>query len=403
MPFLLPLIPAVGAAAAGSAIGGAINGANQSAAQKAQQAAAQAGAQQAQGIGNNFLATSPQVQTATNEQQQQANFANAAGAVNGLGNQQNVFGQLQGVANGTGPNPAQAMLNNATGANTQNQAALMAGQRGAGANAGLIARQAAMQGGANQQNAAGQGAALQANQSLGALSQMGGIAGQQVGQQLAANQQAAQTALGNQQTAAGITGQEMAGATGLANTALQGQTQQNSAGINATGQMIGGGLSGIGSGIAALNPSGGASTGQASAGSTNTPGNYSLGANTTFPTPQFAQGGPVSKVGMHFQKLAKGGKAHGVPAMVSPGEKIIPRAEVKKVAEGKKDAMSAGKLVPGKAKVGGAKNDYANDTVPKTLSEGDIVLPRSVTQSKNPHWAAHKFVSEIMRKKGGLS
>jgi len=404
MPFLLPLIPAVAASAAGAGIGAAINGANASNDQKAQQAAAQAGAQQAQSIGNNFLSSSPQVQTATNEQQQQANFANAAGAVNGLGNQQNVFGQLQGVANGTGPNPAQAMLNNATGANTQNQAALMAGQRGAGANAGLIARQAAMQGGANQQNAAGQGAALQAQQSLGALNQMGGIAGQQVGQQLAANQQAAQTALGNQQTAAGITGQEMGGATGLANTALQGQTQQNTAGLGFNNSLIGGAIGGVGSALgAATAPSAGNGNAAASPGSTNTLGNYNLGVNTTLPTPKFANGGPVSKVGQHFQMLAKGGKAHGVPAMVSPGEKIIPKSEVKKVAEGKKDAMSAGKLVPGKAKVGGAKNDYANDTVPKTLSEGDIVLPRSVTQAKNPHWAAHKFVSEIMRKKGGLN
>ena len=34
--------------------------------------------------------------------------------------------QLQGIANGTGPNPAQNMLNQQTGANVSNQAALMA-------------------------------------------------------------------------------------------------------------------------------------------------------------------------------------------------------------------------------------------------------------------------------------
>jgi hypothetical protein len=111
--------------------------------------------------------------------QQQA-FINALQAQNGIQNQSNVYNQLQGVANGTGPNPAQAMLANSTGQNTANQAALMAGQRGAGANTGLVARQAAMQGAANQQNAAGQGAALQANQSMNAINSMGGIAGQQV-------------------------------------------------------------------------------------------------------------------------------------------------------------------------------------------------------------------------------
>jgi hypothetical protein len=46
---------------------------------------------------------------------------------------------------------------------------------------GLMARQAAQQGVNAQQQAAGQGATLQSQQSLGALNQMGGIAGQQVG------------------------------------------------------------------------------------------------------------------------------------------------------------------------------------------------------------------------------
>src|ERR1044072_7649053 len=57
-----------------------------------------------------------------------------------FGQQQNLANQLQGVANGTGPNPALAQLNQATGANVANQAALMASQRGTGANAGALAR-----------------------------------------------------------------------------------------------------------------------------------------------------------------------------------------------------------------------------------------------------------------------
>ncbi len=105
----------------------------------------------------------------------------------GLQAQTDVYNQLQNIAAGRGPNPAQAMLNQATGANTANQAALMAGQRGAAQNTGMIARQAAMQGAANQQNAAGQGASMQAQQSLGALGQAQGqantMAGQQIGTQ----------------------------------------------------------------------------------------------------------------------------------------------------------------------------------------------------------------------------
>ena len=94
--------------------------------------------------------------------------------------------------------------------------------------------------------------------------------------------------------------------------------------------------------------------------------------------------------------FARGGP---VPAMLSPGEKYLSPDKVDKVANGA-DPLSEGKKVPGKPKVAGAKNDYANDTVKATLQEGGIVLPRSVTQSKNPHWAAKKFVESVMAKQG---
>src|SRR5271165_2611948 len=80
-------------------------------------------------------------QASLNAIQQQQNFLNQVQAQNGLGNQTSVYNQLQNVASGTGPNPAQAQLAQATAANTANQAALMAGQRGSSANAGLLARQ----------------------------------------------------------------------------------------------------------------------------------------------------------------------------------------------------------------------------------------------------------------------
>lgn len=97
-------------------------------------------------------------------------------------------------------------------------------------------------------------------------------------------------------------------------------------------------------------------------------------------------------------QAARGGP---VRALVSPGERYLNPSEVEKVAKGKKDPMKAGEKIPGKAKVKGAKNSYANDTIPKTLEEGGLVLPRSVTQSKHPHWEAHKFISAIMAKNGG--
>jgi hypothetical protein len=98
--------------------------------------------------------------------------------------------------------------------------------------------------------------------------------------------------------------------------------------------------------------------------------------------------------------MAKGGrvksKGRDVPAMVSPGERYLPPNAVKEVAKGKKDPMKAGEKIPGKAKVPG--NSLANDIVPKTLKEGGIVLPRTVTESKHPHWEAMKFVKAHMNK-----
>lgn len=108
----------------------------------------------------------------TNQAGQNALGANAT--TQGIvGSQLGLAGQLQGVANGTGPNPAQAMLAQQTGANVANQGALMAGQRGASQNVGLLAREAANQGAATQQQAVGQAASLQSQQQLNALGAIG--------------------------------------------------------------------------------------------------------------------------------------------------------------------------------------------------------------------------------------
>lgn len=181
--------------------------------------------------------------------QQQQLLAQQAG-VNGVGNQQSALqsqqalaGQQQGLAqqyqdlsNGVGPNPAQAQLAQNTAENVAQTGALMAGQRGAAQNVGLLARQAGQQGAATQQAAVGQAATLQAQQQIAAMQglqaqqqaigatnqSVAGIAGnqvgqqqaqqtnaanlatQQVGQQLSASQQAANTALGSQSNDYGL-------------------------------------------------------------------------------------------------------------------------------------------------------------------------------------------------------
>jgi len=417
---------------------------------------------------------------------QQQNLLNAIQAQNGLQNQSQIYGQLQNIASGQGPNPAQSMLNQATGQNVANQAALMAGQRGSGANAGLMARQAAQQGAATQQQAVGQGATMQAQQALGAIGQAGQLANQQAANQIGATSAVTGAQMGEQnQLLNAIQGQnstnaQLSGAqAGLANTQMQGQqnllgnitggigsalglaeggrvmaanglyadtstdnfdtatqptaqaapiaapaapsaptissaatpastvgkhffSQNQSAKTPLTGMSLAGNAigQGIGKGLKSL------------FGNSNTPGADAAfkafdndnsvhsqdlvtpGTTSTPATYTNAPGGGALDV-TDQTKMAHGGK---VKALVSPGEIRIHAKDVKKVAEGKKSPLK-GEKIPGKPKVGGAKNSYANDTVPKTLNEGDIILPRSVTQAKHPHWAAHKFVQDIMMQK----
>lgn len=194
----------------------------------------------------------------TGLQGQQALLA-ALAQQNGLKNQSNVYNQLQNVASGQGPNPAQAMLANATGQNVANQASLMAGQRGVGANTGLLARQAAQQGANIQQQAAGQGAALQANQSLNALGQMGGMATNQANQQANATNAYTNAAQGEQgQILGSINAQNNANIANQSNlNSINGQMAQGaqtgqfgllggaSNALGAAMPMIGSGLGGI--------------------------------------------------------------------------------------------------------------------------------------------------------------
>lgn len=322
----------------------------------------------AAGTGQNIVnPTNPaQLQSAYQQaqaaQQQQAALLQALQGQNGIQNQSNVYNQLQGVANGTGPNPAQAMLNQATGANVSNQASLMAGQRGTGANSGLIARQAAQQGAGIQQQAAGQGATMQANQSLNALGQAGNIATNQVGNLMggtAANTQAAQSeqSLLNGANAGvnSINGQ-------LANTTLQNQ-----------GKLIGGLAGGAGAALGSLFQGGGESP-MYDMGGTSVPTSGSLQMPQIGIQYAHAEGGmiePKSSLGRYITKFANGGDV---------GSKL-----------------KSGGHVPGTPKVAG--NSYANDTVKALLSPGEVVIPNSVMQSKDPVNNAAKFVASVMAKK----
>ena len=44
-------------------------------------------------------------------------------------------------------------------------------------------------------------------------------------------------------------------------------------------------------------------------------------------------------------------------------------------------------------------NNYSNDKIPAVLSEHEIVLPRSVTLSKDPVRESAKFVAKVIAKR----
>jgi hypothetical protein len=425
------------------------------------------------GGGSNFQAQSAPLQQvgaigsgtqqAQNNINQQQALASALAGQNGIQNQSNVYSQLGNIASGQGPNPAQAMLAQQTGQNVANQSALMAGQRGASQNPGLIARQAGQQGASTQQQAVGQGATLQAQQALGALGQQANIAGQQVGNTLGAQQSVtnAQQAQNAQAIGANV-------AQNQAN--IQNASQQNAANAQIAagqqqqqGNILGGVVGGIGSALGLAyggvvpyadggditdfsNTFGGSGAGNGPSSSFGKflAGSFGAGTNpfvsggsaiggainqgvkagfnalfgssgpgTTSPdvqgaTPTASITPSNTSVPLNVASTTEGaapmgmgddtGMAHGgkVPAALSPGEKYLPPGEVKKVADGKKSAINAGETIHGKAKVPG--DSLKNDNVNKTLTEGGIVLPRSVTQSKNPGPAAQKFVEALISK-----
>lgn len=311
-----------------------------------------------------------------NSMQGQQSLLAALQGQNGLGNQNQVYGQLQGVVNGTGPNPAQAQLAQATGQNVANQAALMAGQRGAGTNVGLMARQAGQQGGALQQNAVGQAATLQANQSLNALNSAGAMAGNMASNQIAqtnANtqtQQAYQQNLFNAQ--AGVNSANVA----------------NQASLNSANSQAASGMTGIlGSAIGGAAQGGAkALAGGAAQGGIIMPGGIV---------------GPQSKLAQHIMGRSSQAMAGGglVDVILSPGEKKLTPEQAQMVAQGQANPMAMGETVPGDAPIKGAKNDYSNDIVPDRVPAGTVIVPRSETQSEDPDRNSARFVQSVVAKR----
>ena len=325
---------------------------------------------------------------------------------NGIGNQSQVYGQLQNIAAGKGPNPAQAMLNQTTGQNVANQAALMAGQRGAGANAGLIARQAAQQGAGIQQNAAGQAATLQAQQAMNAINSAGNIAGQQVGNQLAASQEAMRGQLAQQQ------------ALQNANAAYNQVQIEGAKGVQGGQQGAIGGLLGGAGGLLGL-AEGGDVPSDASKGPQSYLGKFLSGTANSMGTAQNPlQAGMssfLSGVGKGVGKLLSPSEASPIqlgsqfntpaPSLgvnAAPGQSsnfAMPKVTLPPMAKGGNvgSKLKGGGKVPGEAKKAG--NSYQNDTVKALLSPGEGVIDRETMQHPGAVGDAARFVMAYVNSK----
>ncbi len=352
---------------------------------------------------------------------QQNALAGQLAQANGIGTQnraisglENTAGMYSNIAQGRGPNPAMAMLNQQTGQNVANQAALMAGQRGAGANAGLLARQAAQQGGALQQQAVGQGATMQANQQLNALQGLSGT--QQAIGGLGSTQAAAQQALANQ-----VAGQQIGGTNAMAqaNLSNQGQMQNALQGINTSNVASQGSVNAANAGLAQQTMANKAGI----MGGLMNAGGAALGSAAGGMVPHMAQGGmpmqqqpvsqPVGPQSSFGQYLTGLQPEQPSTANFTPMEAEQPKEAKKAPSELGEIASIASLLAEGGlASKGGhvaaekasqkaekSGNSYDNDKVPAMLSEGEIVLPRSITQSSDPVAAAAEFVRKTLHER----
>lgn len=351
----------------------------------------------------------------------QDQFVAALGGQNGLLNQQSIFAQQQALANqlgqqaqGAGPNPALAQLHQQTAQNIANQGALMASQRGAGANAGLLSRQAALQGGNIQQQAAGQEATMQAQQQLAAQNALmqqqnalQNVAGQQIGTQAGAMQNYNQNLQGNQGQVIGALGaqNQLASQNALGNNQINADIAksnnlvnagiaQTNAGTNAS--MVGGLLGAAGTlGAAALK---GPAAAAAHGGMI---GHYAEGGQLQY------QGASPEEQHARAQQAQNGFLASAQDNPVSravnwlTGSNAPQSTTGQRVASGMANGgqvnMQQGGHVPGQAKVSG--DSYSNDTVPAMLSPGEVVIPRHIMQGKNPAKDAAAFVAQVLAKK----
>lgn len=261
----------------------------------------------------------------------------------GVNAQNQLSQQYSQEAQGLGPNVAVNQLNQATGTNTANQAALMASQRGSSANPGLIARQAAQTGAQNQQDAAGQAATLQAQQQIAAQQNQASLAANQIGQ-------TGQAVTGLNQANQGEQGILQNANTSLnnANVGMQSNinttnAQTAAANANGIGGLIGGGISAIGSVFSAF-AEGGEVKKMASGGDPGSSANW-MSSPDTRTMPQAAKDDETTR---HNQDAADT-QRYGAPTTQS-----VPMTDGMTMKAGQKTEYASGGKITGQTLQGAA-------------------------------------------------
>lgn len=354
------------------------------------------------GVTNSFSATNPTITTQdfqpqiTQQQQRQSD----------------VYGQQQSLANALlaqsqGNGPGQQLIAQQTGQNVANQAALMASARGANSNPSLVARQAAMAGAQAQQQG------LNANANL-ALQSQNALSNQQA-------QMANQALQGESVEQGGLAAQNSAITTGQLGAQ---NINANVAGQNSStkGGLLGGIMGGIGGGlVGGLFAHGGEVKKMAVGGPVNDElgiAHYDTPGQTVGLNPMQGGGGGMGQGlggvlnsglgGMLSQDgglfgMFGAGAAGGSGLMAGGAGDAIIEGTTMVAAKGGKvpfsQALLKGGRVPGKPQVKG--DSEKNDTQPTLLSPGEVVLPRSVTQAKDPEAKAIEFLRHLKSVKKG--
>lgn len=325
--------------------------------------------------------------------QQLQYLANNQGQI--YGQQQALAQQLQQQMAGQGPNPAQLQYQQNVNQNIAQAQGLISSQRGL--NPALAAKMGANAASQANQQAAGQSGIMQAQQQLAAGQNLGNLYGQlqqgNVGYQqnyTGANQGAMQTnaavANANQQQAGNLVGGALNGISGALGMAkAHGGMIENYAGggfVNSSGPQSSAGqyLSG---GFGALGAMGGSpALATWASGMGSKPGG---GGGMPMSQGDMMAGGPMD---------AGGGAAGagGIEGLTESAGPLLLMAN-----QGGAVNFQPGGYVPGKATVNG--DSPQNDTVPAVVSPGEVVLPRSVVNSKDPQKEAAKFLGAVLAKR----